>query len=318
MTNENAADIHLPVLPEECMNLLEPERGGIFVDATLGMGGHSEMILNSSSDCRVIGFDQDAEALGLAEKRLERFGDRFKAVRANFENIASILDELEIHEVDGVLADLGVSSLQLDKPDRGFSLRHDAPLDMRMDVSGERETAAEFLARSSEEEIANTIYQFGEERASRKIARRIVERRNAGQPIATTLELAELVRRVVRVGPNERTHPATRTFQALRIAVNDELGVLKIFIERAIEVLAPEGVLAIITFHSLEDRIVKQAFQVASGKCQCPPRIPKCVCGATRKVEILTKKPVTAGESEIERNSRARSAKLRACRKVSS
>lgn len=298
------------------MELLKPERGGVFVDATLGMGGHSELILQSSPESRVIGFDQDAEALELATRRLKPFGDRFKGVRANFESIAQVLSDLGITEADGILADLGVSSLQLDKPERGFSLRHDAPLDMRMNVSDGRETAAQLLAGHSEQDLADIIYRFGEERASRKIARRIVERRKAGRPVETTAELAELVRSVVRVGPKERTHPATRTFQALRIAVNDELGVLKAFIDRAIDVLAADRVLAIITFHSLEDRIVKQAFQVASGKCQCPPRIPQCVCGARRKVEILTRKPVTAGADETERNPRARSAKLRAVRRV--
>ena len=214
------------------------------------------------------------------------------------------------------MADLGVSSLQLDSGSRGFSFRFDAPLDMRMDAGSDGITAAELLAETSEKELADIIYQYGEERASRRIAKWIVEKREAGTPITTTIELAELVRRAVKTSPKDKMHPATRTFQALRIAVNNELEILDTFINDSVGLLKTNGRLAIITFHSLEDRIVKQAFQRLAGRCSCPPRIPQCVCGAAKKVEILTRKPVIATEAEQNENPRSRSAKLRACRKL--
>ncbi len=217
---------------------------------------------------------------------------------------------------DGILADLGVSSLQFDKAGRGFSLRHDAELDMRMDADSDRPTAAELLATLDEAEIADIIYRYGEERASRKIARWIVNRRNEGRPVHTTLDLADLVRRAVKQSSKDRTHAATRTFQALRIAVNSEFENLERFLDDAVDVLAPGGRLAVITFHSLEDRIVKQAFQRLSGKCSCPPRMPVCQCGAVKKVEILTRKPILPTDDEMRQNSRSRSAKLRACQKA--
>jgi 16S rRNA (cytosine1402-N4)-methyltransferase len=252
----------------------------------------------------------------LANERLEKFGERFVSVHANFSEIKSVLAELKIEKVDGILADLGVSSLQFDSAERGFSFRFDAPLDMRMNPDSEEETAAELLKNLSEEEIANVIYQYGEERFSRRIARRIVEKRKAGEPIETTNELAALVAKAIGRGKKDKIHPATKTFQALRIAVNRELEILEDFIRNAIDILKPEGRLAIITFHSLEDRIVKQTFQKLSGKCFCPPRLPQCVCGAKKKIEILTKKPITPEEFEIENNPRSRCAKLRACLKI--
>jgi 16S rRNA (cytosine1402-N4)-methyltransferase len=286
------------------------------VDATLGLGGHSEAILESSDEVRVLGIDRDREALRLAEERLERFGSRFLAVHANFRDIARVSSEVGEHEVSGVVADLGVSSLQFDTPARGFSFRHDAPLDMRMDAAGDEETAAELLERLDEEEIARILYEYGEERKSRRIARWIVERRERGEPLKTTGELAELVARAVGYKRGDRIHPATRTFQALRIAVNNELEGLGDFIETAVDLLQPQGRLAVISFHSLEDRVVKRTLRRLSGRCECDPRSPVCTCGARRTVEILTRRPVTPSEQEVEENPRARSAKLRACLKL--
>lgn len=313
MLDIDAEKVHTPVLLSETLELLEPQRGGIFVDATLGLGGHSDAILAASSETQLIGIDQDATALKMAGERLAKFGKRATLVHANFSAILEVIDN---KEVDGILADLGVSSLQLDSETRGFSFRFDAPLDMRMNPDSGDETAAELLKRLSQDEIANIIYQYGEERHSRRIARRIIERRDRGEPVETTFELADLVRRSVPHRPKDRINPATRTFQALRIAVNDELGIIAKFIDDSVNLLKTNGVLAIITFHSLEDRIVKQTFQRLSGKCSCPPRMPVCQCGAVKKVDILTKKPVIATETEQHENPRSRSAKLRACRKI--
>jgi len=316
MAAANANDAHKPVLLGETLHLLQPQNGGLFVDATLGLGGHSEAILDSSPEARVIGIDQDNEALELAKTRLARFGERVMTFQANFSDIGKVAADAKMGDPDGILADLGVSSLQLDSETRGFSFRFDAPLDMRMDADSGGQTAAELLAAIRQDELANIIYKYGEERASRKIARWIIEKRESGNPIKTTLELAELVRRAVKTSPKDKTHPATRTFQALRIAVNGELDILEQFVSDSVDLLKINGVLAIITFHSLEDRIVKQAFQRLSGKCQCPPRIPQCVCGAAKRVEVLTRKPVLPSLSEQNENSRSRSAKLRACRKI--
>ena len=313
--SDMSGEIHSPVLLEESMQLLLPENGGMFIDATLGLGGHSEAILEAAGNTSVIGIDRDPEALALAAKRLERFDERFEAVHANFSHILEVAAR-RVGKFNGVIADLGVSSLQFDDPSRGFSFRFDAPLDMRMDAGSADESAADILATRSELEIADIIYRFGEERLSRRIARRIIERRNSGQPISTTKQLAELVERSVGRKSKDSIHPATRTFQALRIAVNNELDVIEEFLRNAAEVLDTGGVLAVISFHSLEDRIVKQTFQRLAGKCICPPRIPQCVCGAAKLVEILTKKPITAGEREVAENPRSRSAKLRAVRKL--
>ncbi|MBV9928357.1 MAG: 16S rRNA (cytosine(1402)-N(4))-methyltransferase RsmH [Acidobacteria bacterium] len=307
---------HRPVLLFEAVELLDPARGGLLVDATLGLGGHSEAILTASPDTRVIGIDRDRDAIRLASERLARFGTRFRAVHGNFRGISRILDEAGEREVSGILADLGVSSLQFDTPGRGFSFRHDAPLDMRMDASGDEETAAELLERLPEEEIARVIYEYGEERKSRRIARWIVERRERGEPIKTTGELASLVARAVGYKRGDKVHPATRTFQALRIAVNGELEGLDEFVETAVDLLQARGRLAVISFHSLEDRVVKRALRRLSGHCECGRRVPVCACGARRAVEVLTRRPVVPSEQELEENPRARSAKLRACSKL--
>ena len=316
MPKNNPENIHKSVLPAEVLRLLDPQPGETFVDATLGLGGHSEAILENFDNTRIIGIDQDAEAIKPAKKRLAKFGERIRIIQANFSEIKQVLADADIEKVDGVLADLGVSSLQLDSETRGFSFRFDAPLDMRMNADSELETAAELLETLSEFEIARIIYEYGEERFSRRIARRIVERRERGEPVKTTTELAELVERAVRRGKKDKIHPATRTFQALRIAVNGELEILEQFIRDSVDCLKTGGRLAIITFHSLEDRIIKQTFQRLAGKCSCPPRLPQCVCGASKEIEILTRKPIVAGEAEIEENPRARSAKLRACLKL--
>jgi 16S rRNA (cytosine1402-N4)-methyltransferase len=316
MSDKSFENIHVPVLPGETVDLLNAVRGGVFVDATLGLGGHTELILNTSHENVVVGIDQDEEAIELTRERLEGFGERVRISHANFSQIGRVLEDLRIENVDGVLADLGVSSLQLDSEDRGFSFRFDAPLDMRMNRASDEPTAGDLLETLTETEIANIIYNFGEERFSRRIARRIVERREAGDPVKTTKQLAELVERSVKRSPKDKIHPATRTFQALRIAVNHETEILEQFIIDAVDLLKIGGRLVIITFHSLEDRVVKQTFQKLSGKCFCPPRIPQCVCGARRQVEILTRKPITARAEETEANPRARSAKLRAVEKL--
>src|SRR5712675_1161479 len=306
---------HRPVLLRETIELLAAERGGLFVDCTVGLGGHSEAILQASPDAQVLGIDRDEEALGLAMERLAQYGSRFRSVHADFRELTRVLATAKVRQVRGVVADLGVSSLQLDSPGRGFSFRQEAPLDMRMDISS-GETAAELLGRLSEVEIAKIIFEYGEERRSRRIARWIVERREQGAPVETTRDLASLVERAVGFSKQRRIHPATRTFQALRIAVNSELENLDRFVTDAVDLLEPEGRLAVISFHSLEDRIIKRTLGKLSGRCQCPPRLPKCMCGAQKTVEILTRRPIVADEEEISANPRARSAKLRACRKL--
>jgi 16S rRNA (cytosine1402-N4)-methyltransferase len=306
---------HRPVLLQETLKFLAPERGGLFVDCTVGLGGHSEAILKSSNDTRVVGMDLDPAALDYARQRLAPFGKRFRAFQTNFRAIATVLQEANERDPNGILVDLGVSSLQFDSPERGFSFRFDAPLDMRMDTTT-GSTAADLLQQLPESEIARIIFEFGEERHSRRIARRIVERREQGKPITTTTELADLVRLAAGGHKRNQIHPATRTFQALRIAVNNELGGLGEFVESAIDLLIPDGRFVGISFHSLEDRILKHELRRLSGQCQCPPRLPVCSCGARKAVEILTRRPIAPGAREVDENPRARSAKLRACRKL--
>lgn len=307
---------HITVMQAEAVEFLRVTRGSLFVDATFGLGGHTAAILEADPNVEVIGIDQDGNALALANERLGAAASRVRFCHGNFAEITKIVRGAGFEKVDGIVADLGLSSMQVDSEERGFSFRFDAELDMRMDADSDDETAAELLERLSEEEIANVIYQFGEERASRKIARRIVEARKSGNPVRTTFEMKKLVESVVRYNPKEGIHPATRTFQAIRIAVNRELEVLAIFLDDSIDLLNIGGRLAVISFHSLEDRIVKQTFQRRAGKCQCPPKIPICVCGAAKEVEILTRKPMIPGEDEIRRNPRSRSAKLRAVEKI--
>lgn len=296
--------------------MLNIRDNAIYGDVTLGMGGHTEAILQANETVRVIGIDQDEAALGIAGERLKPFGERAILVRSNFSQLRPVLESLEIDTLNGIVADLGVSSLQLDSEERGFSFRYDAPLDMRMDASAATPTAAELLESLSEVEIADIVYRYGEERFSRRIARRIVERREAGTPVKTTKDLAGLVERSVKRNPKDKIHPATRTFQALRIAVNGELEILERFLKDGVDSLKTDGRFAVISFHSLEDRIVKQTFQRLAGKCFCPPRMPQCICGAVKKIEIVTRKPITPGDDEIEQNPRSRSAKLRVARRI--
>lgn len=311
---------HRPVMLAESLAQLDAARGGLFIDATLGLGGHTEAILRASPDNRVIGFDRDAEAIALAKERLAEFGERFEAVHTDYRQIKQQLIEKGIESVIGILADLGVSSFQLDTPERGFSFRASvdevsaAPLDMRMDRS-ERKTAADLVNQLSERELADIIWEYGEERAARRIARQIVKERERA-PIKTAAQLAGLVAQAVHQPGHWRIHPATRTFQALRIALNRELEGLDNFVADAVDLLVVGGRLVIITFHSLEDRIIKQSFKYQSGHCICPPHQPDCRCGAQARVEILTRKALQPSADEIAENPRARSAKLRACRKL--
>lgn len=307
---------HSSVLVREVLSVIRASECRLVVDATLGLGGHSEAVLDSSTSVVVIGIDQDRAALHTAKDRLAKYEGRFKAVHGNFSSVRQVIENAALGSPDAIIADLGVSSLQFDDATRGFSFRFDAPLDMRMDPSSGGSTAADLLRETPESELADIIYQFGEERASRRIARWIQERNERGEPISTTRELAELVERAVKRGKNDKIHPATRTFQALRIAVNGELEILEKFLIDSVECLKSQGVLAVISFHSLEDRIIKRTFQKLAGKCECPPRIPQCICGAAKKVEILTRKPLLPGEDELRENPRSRSAKLRACKKL--
>jgi 16S rRNA (cytosine1402-N4)-methyltransferase len=314
---------HESVLLGEVTRWLCPEGGGVFFDCTLGAGGHSEAILASSPETRVTGLDRDLAAIEIARKRLARFGERFKAVQANFKDLASVAGELNLRDVCGVVADLGTSSMQLGDAGRGFSFSEDAPLDMRMDQSC-GETAADLVNGLSEKELADLIFEYGEERGSRRVARAIIRERERN-PIRSTRQLADIVVRALRVPGRWRIHPATRTFQALRIAVNDELRALEEFIPAAISLLGSGGRLAIISFHSLEDRIVKRAFQKESGRCVCEVSIPTpgddpeivCSrCGARRRVKVLVRKPITPSREEVERNVRSRSARLRVCERL--
>lgn len=322
-------ELHEPVLLEEVVEWLRPSEGGTFVDCTVGLGGHARAILAASSDTRVIGIDRDLEALALARERLLIFEGRVQLVHANFESIASVLDRQGTTEVRGVLADLGVSSLQLERSERGFSFASDAPLDMRMDQDSGL-TAAELVNELAERELADLIFEYGEERGARKIARAIVRQRDR-EPIAMTKQLADIVVRALNIPGRWRIHPATRTFQALRIAVNDELRALERFIPAAISKLAHGGRLAIISFHSLEDRIVKRGFLRESGRCICETqrwqagagRKEAAVdgiicehCGASRRISILTRKPVRPAPEEMERNPRSRSSLLRVCERL--
>ena len=299
---------HTPVLLEECIQGLNIKENGIYVDGTIGGAGHSLKIINNlNSEGLLIGIDRDKEALEVAKKRLVGFKN-FRLVHNNHDNILTILKELEISKVDGILLDLGVSSYQLDEKNRGFSYTKEANLDMRMDKSQNLD-AKYVINKYPEKELANRMYEYGEEKFSRRIARRICELRKEKE-IETTLELVKIIESVV---PRNKLdgHPAKRTFQAIRIEVNDELKPLYNTTINSIKALKPEGKLCIITFHSLEDRIVKRAMQDASGKCVCPPGLPNCVCGAKDYGNIITKKPILPTDKEMQENSRSKSAKLR-------
>ena len=305
---------HDPVLYQEIIYYLQPRQGGKYIDCTLGMGGHSQGILDASSpDGMVLGLDLDPEALLIARQRLAPYGSRFIQARASYTTIEEQMQEIGWQKVNGVLLDLGVSSLQFDTPERGFSFQMDGPLDMRFDPDNPK-SAAELVNRLSEKELAELIYRNGEERKSRQIARAIVRAR----PIKTTRQLAELVSNVNRSArPGDRIHPATRTFQALRIAVNQELESLEKILPLAVSVLLPGGRLVVVSFHSLEDRIVKQFIRRESRDCLCPPKQPVCTCGHKASIRVITPRPIRPSKEEVMRNPRSRSALLRVAERLS-
>ena len=299
---------HIPVLLNECIEGLKIKEKGIYVDGTLGGAGHSFRIATKLNNTgTLIGIDRDAEAIQKAKETLKEFNNIIY-VQDNHDNIKEILSKLNIEKVDGILLDLGVSSYQIDEETRGFSYTKNSPLDMRMDKN-QKLTAEYFVNEYTEEELANIIYKYGEEKFSRQIARRICEYRKEKR-IQTTSELVEIIEKSV---PRSSTggHPAKRTFQAIRIEVNNEIEPLYNTVKNAIDVLKPQGRLCIITFHSLEDRAVKEAYQDSVGKCTCPPDLPYCVCGNKPEGKIITKKPILPTEKEMEINSRSKSAKLR-------
>ena len=307
---------HDPVMLREVIDGLNVKENGTYIDATVGGAGHSiEIAKLLNADGLLIGIDQDPEALKAAAKRLSGFECSVKLVSSNFSDIADVVDHVGAEHVDGILMDIGVSSYQLDESSRGFTYREDVPLDMRMNPSVEI-TAAYIVNKEPEDKLCQIIGQYGEERWAARIAKFICERRKEG-PIATTGELVDIIRAAVPKGARqEGIHPARRTFQALRIAVNDELGSLERGIKGAVKVLGSEGRLAILSYHSLEDRIVKQAYRQMEEPCTCPREMPVCICGLKPVIRVITRKPELPSDAEIERNPRARSAKLRIAQKL--
>ena len=306
---------HVSVLLQECIDGLNIKPDGIYVDGTLGGAGHSSEIARRLTTGRLIGIDRDPVALKAASERLAPYLDRVTLVHSNFCEIASVLKELNIEGVDGILLDLGVSSPQLDDGARGFSYMADAPLDMRMN-NEDALSAHEVVNTWPQEELKRILYDYGEERYAPQIAAAVCRRREE-KPIETTLELVDVIRSAMpAVALREKQHPAKRSFQAIRIAVNDELGSVEKVMRDAIPCLNQGGRLAIITFHSLEDRIVKTGMVAASRGCTCPPNFPVCVCGKQPQVKLVNKKPIVSGDEELEYNPRARSAKLRVCEKL--
>lgn len=307
---------HVTVLRNEAVEGLNIKKDGIYVDCTLGGAGHSLLIASQlSEEGTLIGIDQDDIALQTARERLKDAKPFVRLVKSNFRYLDDVLHDLHLHKVDGFLFDLGVSSPQLDEAERGFSYQNDAPLDMRMDRN-QPFTAYDLVNSWDEEEIASILYRYGEEKFSRRIAKNMVQARTK-KPIETTLELAELIKEAIpaatrRTGP----HPAKRSFQAIRIAVNEELDVFEDAIEKTIPFLNQGGRISVITFHSLEDRICKQVFQKYSAGCQCPPDFPKCVCGQNPLLRLVSRKPILPSDVELEQNPRARSAKLRVAEKL--
>lgn len=303
--------LHQPVLLRETIGELVTKKDGIYVDCTMGGGGHSEAILLSGPETRVIGIDQDMEAIKASSKRLAPYGGRAIFVWDNFCNLEKILSKLNVPKVDGVLMDLGISSPQLDQAERGFSYQQDAALDMRMNRDGKTLTAKDLVNNLPEEELSQLIYRYGEERWAKRIAAFIKERREK-QPIETTGELVEIIKAAIpKKVREEGHHPAKKTFQALRIAVNNELQIIAPTMEVAARHLNPGGILAVISFHSLEDRIVKETMKYLAADCICPPSQVICTCNKERLMKITVRKPITAGEAELAENPRARSAKLR-------
>jgi len=307
---------HISVLPDEVLTALAPRSGGVYVDGTLGGAGHAGLILTASSpDGVLIGFDRDAEAIEVATARLAPFGARARLFQRNFSAIKETLSEIGVEAIDGFVLDLGVSSHQLDRQERGFSFMHDAPLDMRMDRSSGL-SAADLVNTLSEDELFRIILQYGEERWAKRVASFIVKARDE-RPIETTLELVDVIKGAIpKAKWEERLHPATRTFQALRIAVNEELKSLEDGLVDLLRLLRKGGRGAVISFHSLEDRIVKESFRDAATGCTCPRDLPGCVCGKVPQFKVVTRKPLRAGEEEVAANPRSRSARLRVVEKI--
>ena len=320
----NAIDPHhISVLCDKVIDFLSPKSDGVYIDGTVGLGGHSAAILETSApNGRVIGIDLDVEALSIAKSRLHVFGERSSLINGNFAEMDVLLETRHsVHAVDGILLDLGVSSLQLDAPHRGFSFNHTGPLDMRMNarqvLNSEPEasvTARQIVNDSPMDTLVDIFKGYGEERFAKRIARRIIRTRRE-TPIATTTQLAEIVKRAVPQGAS-KIHPATRVFQALRIHINAELENLAMGLDVAIQLLKPGGCLCVITFHSLEDRIVKHRFRTCARTCVCPPKTPICICEHTASLDILTKRPISPDAADVQHNPRARSAKLRVARKL--
>jgi len=307
--------LHKPVLFDECMEMLDIKPDGIYVDGTMGGGGHSEGILNRLDSGLLIGIDRDTEALNASQKRLDKFGNHVVFVNNNYINIKEVLKSLDKEKVDGILLDLGVSSYQLDNPDRGFSYNYDAPLDMRMNTNDEI-TAKDVVNKCTKEELIKILRDYGEEKWANRIADFIVKRRESGE-IQTTFELVDIIKAAIPAKAREGGgHPAKRTFQAIRIHVNKELEYLEMSVRNAIDSLEVGGRLCIITFHSLEDRIVKDVFNEYAKGCICPKEFPQCVCNNKPEVKILTKKPIISKQEELEVNNRAHSAKLRVIEKL--
>ncbi|WP_315169280.1 16S rRNA (cytosine(1402)-N(4))-methyltransferase RsmH [Metaclostridioides mangenotii] len=307
---------HVSVLLNECIDGLNIKPDGVYVDCTMGGAGHSiEIVKKLSSEGLFIGFDQDINAINTAKERLSEYSDRVKFVHSNFKNIKSELEKLGITKIDGVLADLGVSSHQLDEADRGFSYMQDAPLDMRMDVRSEF-SAYDVVNNYSEDELNSIIKEYGEENWSRRIAKFIVEAREES-PIQNTGELVEIIKKAIpKKARIDGPHPAKRTFQAIRIEVNNELGVITSLIRDVASIMNKGGRICIITFHSLEDRIVKNEFKYLAIDCICPPELPMCQCDKEKEVKVITRKPILPSDEEVEVNPRSRSAKLRVAEKI--
>ncbi len=307
---------HSPVMPEEVIRELNIRPDGIYVDGTLGGGGHSGLIAGCLSEKgRLIGIDQDEDAIRAATERLACYGDKVTIVRSNYSGMASVLKELSVPAVDGILLDLGVSSYQLDQAERGFTYREDAPLDMRMDRR-QKLTAADVVNTYSEQDLSRLIHQYGEDRFARNIAKHIVKARQSA-PLETTGELVEIIKAAIPARVRAKGgHPAKRTFQAIRIEVNHELDVLQDTLEEMVGLLNDGGRLAVITFHSLEDRIVKKIFRKCEDPCICPPEFPVCTCGRVSMGRVVTRKPILPGDEELESNSRSKSAKLRVFERI--
>ena len=306
---------HISVLYKETLDGLNIKDGGLYVDGTLGGGGHSCGILSEAKNVRLIGIDRDSEAIEAAGKRLSAFKDRITLVNRNFSDIKQIASELGIAGIDGAVLDLGVSSYQLDNAERGFSYMHDSHLDMRMNRN-DKKSAYEVINSYSQNELEHIFYAYGEEKWSARVAKFIVEKRSQ-KPIETTFELVDIIKAAIPKGARaEGSHPAKRIFQAVRIEVNNELGILKNAVDDFAELLAPGGRLAVITFHSLEDRIIKKAFTDLATGCVCPKSFPVCVCNRQPVVKLITKKPILPSEAEETENSRSKSAKLRVVEKL--